>query len=430
MGKNIVTILLLMLFSCISLLTPASAENAVRYTWESCVKTALAHNPDLLSSREIINQKKAARGIARSPLLPQISATASGEKSSGSSGAGYGSTERYAYGITAKQLVFDGFKSVYDLKSADAEINSSLYNYSATSATVRYNLKTAFISLLKAQEMLAILEEIEQRRKHILELVKMKYESGSEHRGSYYFARADYLQSQADVKSAIREISLRKKTICYIMGMEEPPDFSVTGDLTLLASYDLKPDFIFLAANNPTYRKSMSTVNAALYELKSSKLAYSPELYGTGSAGRSGDSPGSMSGNWSVGFEITAPLFSGGETWYSHERAKALYRQAQCDEKSVKNEVMRSLEESWNNLRDSIDTVEVQKETLTAALERSKIGETQYSIGRLTFDNWTIIESNMANTKKAHLTACAAALDAEAQWIYATGGSLDYENKK
>lgn len=137
-----------------------------------------------------------------------------------------------------------------------------------------------------------------------------------------------------------------------------------------------------------------------------------------------------MYGNWSVGFEITAPLFQGGETWYGYSKSKAAYRQALSDEKGVKNTVMKSLEESWNTLLDSIDNVDVQKSALDAAVERSKIGETQYSIGTLSFDNWTIIESSLASTKKSYQEACAAALVSEAGWIKSKGGTLENESER
>jgi len=408
------------------------AEDVPAYSWDDCVRTALVKNPDLASSREAVSQKEAVKGITRSSLLPQISASASGGKTkSGPELAGSDATNNYSYGLTAKQLVFDGFKSVYDLKGADKDILTARYDYSVTSGTVRFNLKQAYVSLLKNREMLKILEEIKERRKHIMNLVKLKYEAGSEHRGSYYTAKADYLQSEADLKSALREVSLSKKTLCYLMGLDESSQFSIGGDLTLTGTYDDKPDFSVLAAKTPAYLKSVSTSESALYSMKSSRLAFSPEVYGTASAGKSGDSINNISANnWSVGFEITAPLFEGGSTWYASSKAESAYRQALSGEKSVKNEVMKSLEESWNSLKDSIDNVEVQKASLDAALERSKIGEARYSIGTLSFDNWTIIESNLASAKKTYHEACAASLTAEARWIQSTGGTLDNESKK
>ncbi len=66
--------------------------------------------------------------------------------------------------------------------------------------------------------------------------------------------------------------------------------------------------------------------------------------------------------------------------------------------------------------------------SLTASTERSNIGEMQYSIGTLSFDNWTIIENNLASSKKSYINACATALSSEAAWVQSKGGTLENEN--
>jgi outer membrane protein TolC len=160
-----------------------------------------------------------------------------------------------------------------------------------------------------------------------------------------------------------------------------------------------------MAMKNPTYLKAASEMKSAMLSMKSSRLAFSPQLYGTASVGKSGETLNDMTGNWSLGFEVSAPLFSGGETWYGYKKSEAAYRQAQHDEKTARQEVMKSLEESWNSLMDSVENVEVKKSSLEAYEERSRIGEVQYSIGSLTFDNWTIIENNLASARKSYIEA-------------------------
>jgi len=67
----------------------------------------------------------------------------------------------------------------------------------------------------------------------------------------------------------------------------------------------------------------------------------------------------------------------------------------------------------------------VQNQYLGAAKERSTIGEAKYSIGLLSFDNWTIIENSLVSARKSYLEACAAVLRAEATWLQSIGGTLE-----
>ena len=71
----------------------------------------------------------------------------------------------------------------------------------------------------------------------------------------------------------------------------------------------------------------------------------------------------------------------------------------------------------------------MERKSLDAALERSKIAEAQYSIGFITFDNWIIIQDDLVRAKRSYLDARAAALQAEASWIQAKGETLEYAQK-
>jgi outer membrane protein TolC len=100
--------------------------------------------------------------------------------------------------------------------------------------------------------------------------------------------------------------------------------------------------------------------------------------------------------------------------------------QAQADERSNRDGVTLTLEQSWTNWQNAIDTASVQKEALQAAEEREKIARVEYTNGLITFDNWTIIEDALVQAQKTLLAAQANAFIAEAQWIQAQGGTLEY----
>ena len=129
---------------------------------------------------------------------------------------------------------------------------------------------------------------------------------------------------------------------------------------------------------------------------------------------------------WNIGLGLSIPIFEGGLRTAQEEKAKAVFNQAKADERSGKDSVILALEQTWTNLQDAIDTVKVQKKFLTAAEERAKISEGQYSLGLIQFDNWTIIEDNLVQAKKAFLSAEENALLNEASWIQAKGETLEY----
>jgi outer membrane protein TolC len=69
----------------------------------------------------------------------------------------------------------------------------------------------------------------------------------------------------------------------------------------------------------------------------------------------------------------------------------------------------------------------VQAKVLEAAEVRAKIAEAEYSIGLLIYDNWIIIENALVAAKKVFVNAKLNAMIAEANWVQAKGGTLDYD---
>ena len=141
-------------------------------TWEDCVNEALRNHPDLVSAREKVNQAKADKGITQSAILPQITSQLSGKRSKTTT---RDTTDTYSYSITGEQLLFDGFKTATDVAAESKTITAQEYNYAVVSSNIRLNLRVAFATILRAQKLISLTEEIAERREQNLELVQYFY---------------------------------------------------------------------------------------------------------------------------------------------------------------------------------------------------------------------------------------------------------------
>lgn len=407
------------------------AAEAHQITWEECISNAEMNNPDIVSAREQILQSESASLVTRSGMLPQVSASASGQKNYSKILGKSSDSQTFSYGIEAKQLVFDGFKSWYDYQSSKTNESVMKFSYMVTSATVRLNVRTAYANLIKAQKLVPLAREIETRRKHIMDVVKLHYDSGTENRGSYYSAKADYASSQADTLSAERNLLTAQKKLATLIGIDENTALIALGELALTENYSTRPDVGTLAVNTPAVKKASASKDAAVYSARSAMLDFSPTVSALAGAEKSGDSfPPSSSTNYYLGLSADLSLFSGGSTYYTMKKSDSAVRQTTADEKSARDNALRTIDAAWNSLCDSISDVSVQNQYLAAASERSKIGEVQYLTGSLTFNNWTILENNLVSAQKSYLEACTEALRAEAVWKQSIGGTLENENKK
>lgn len=425
MFKEFKTLVLFLLFLSASF-SWAKAEEVL--TWQDCVREAAKNHPDLISAVEGINQSKADKKITASALFPQVTSdvTATTAKTTtGKSDEKASQTkDTYSYGVSGQQLVFDGFETINNVNAASENIKASRENYRFVSSEVRFRLRSAFIDLLKAQALILVTRDITRIRRDTLILITLRYQSGQEHRGALLTAEANLTQANFEMDQAKRSLEVAQRELSKEMGREKFIPMEVKGTFAVASSQREKPDLEALVKNNPSLQKLAAQKNAAAFELKASRGSFLPVLSAEAGASRSSASWPPVNDQWNLGMGLSLPLFEGGLRMAQVAQARAVLNQVHSDERSTRDGIVLSCEQTWAALQDAIDTVGVQKKFLIAGEERAKIAEAQYSIGMISYDNWTIIEDDLVGAKKSYLNAEANVLSAEAAWIRAKGETL------
>lgn len=410
---------------------PISTFAQEALTWQDCVREAAKNHPDLIAAVQGVDQSKAAKKITASSLYPQVDADVSAattKTTSGEDGARKSQTaDNYSYGASASQLVFDGFKTINNIYAASANIKASQENYQFISSAVRFRLRSAFVDLLRAQELILVARDINDIRRNNLILITLRYQSGQEHRGALLTAEANLAEARFEMDQAKRSLEVAQRELNKEMGREKFKPMQAQGKLEISGIFKEKPDFEALVRNNPSLQKLGAQKNAAAFGVKSAQGNFFPVLTAQAGAGRSNSHWPPLNDRWNLGLGLSLPLFEGGLRVAEVSQAKALLEETAANERSTRDGIILALEQTWVALQDAIDTVGVQKKFLMAAQERAKIAEAQYSLGLLSYDNWTIIEDDLVSAKKSFLNSQAAALLVEASWIQAKGETLEYE---
>ena len=245
------TISLQILIAVFILSVPLHLQAETPLTWNDCLKITLENHPELISAKERINQAEAAIGISRSGWFPGIDASASASRSRTENSQTKRDSDSFTYGLSVQQLVFDGGKTKYDVKEAEETLKAKKYDYNVTAASVIYNARSSFVNLIKARELHEINIEIRDMRKSNLELVRLRYQAGREHRGSLLTAEANLAQAEQDIVEASRSIDLAVSALCRNMGIEKMNDLTVAGELTVPESGKTIPDFTLITRDNP-----------------------------------------------------------------------------------------------------------------------------------------------------------------------------------
>lgn len=404
---------------------PYSAQAQTVLTWSDCLKEAQSNHPDLIVAKEAIKESQASKSIKLSPQFPQIdsSLSFSRSKTSGSDRA-----DSFAYGLSGSQLIFDGFKTFNNVQAAKEDIKYAQLDYSFVSSDVLLRLRSAFINLIKYQELLNIVNDIYEIRRQSLELITLRYESGTEHKGALLNSEANLMSAKFDIEKSKRSLDVAKRQLVKEMGKSEIIDLKVQGELVVDKANFERPDFEVLADNHPNYKKAITQTNAALFDIKSTKADFLPKISADTGASRTDAHWPPEKEKWDAGISLTLPLFEGGLRTAQLDQVQSAYKQLKERERSTRDTILVSLEETWAALADAISTVEVQKKYLEATQERAKIAEAQYSLGLIKFDDWTLIQDDLVRFKKSFLEVQANALLAKANWVAAKGETFEYAN--
>jgi outer membrane protein TolC len=411
------------LFALLPLVLGASAP----LTWQDCVNEARAKNPDLITAEEAKIQAFRQHLANFSQFLPKVNYSAGYGQ-----GAGYNPTDNtFASGLnsdnwnsslSASETIFNGFGRLASLDRTRAALDQAEASLADTRATVAFNLRSAFTSLLFSQNQTALNDDIVKRRAEDRDLVELRFESGRENKGAYLQAKAYYSMSVYDAGKARQGQVISSSTLARLLGRRQGDDLEVQGDLKSGDLPEEIKDFNSLASDTPAHHKNAAQLAQAKAALRGAQAALWPTVSANASLSRPGsDTWPPQTGSWSAGVSLNWNLFDGGSDLLNWAAAGAGMRAAEASVLSSDDTILISLRQDYFGFISGVNYAQASAEMLDAAQARAEIARAQYTNGLLTFDIWDQIENTLIDSQKQELAARRDAVLAKASWEHTSG---------
>ena len=396
----------------VSLCFFTSTLNAEAVSLRDLFAIANTHNPSLIEARLTIQKNTFAKNVQSSQFLPQIHANSSSYKD-----------QTPIYSIQASQLIFDGFQSYHNVKESEYTLLSSIEDLHQIEASTRYEVTLAYLNILRNNQLILLNKSIHKTRKNSYKLVALRYNAGQENQGALLIAKANLADSDFELKKNTRNSRLVMQSLEQSLGKAISKTHSVLGDITQVPTLIKPKNFIESAHNTPLIKKIDFQYKASTSALKALKASSLPQISGTASYTYN---PGSIvqKEDSNYGASLSLPLLDGGLKKNQKAVSKTnLLKLKKSYQKSIQETSLR-LEELFIDAENKRDYIKVSKEFLDASRMRFKISSSQYSTGRINFDNWQIIENELINAEKRYLNALFSAQQAIATYYLELGRGL------
>ncbi|MFC2060951.1 TolC family protein [Elusimicrobiota bacterium] len=381
-------------------------------TWNDVLKEALKKNPEIANARNSLKLSDISYKSAFLNYYPDVSGSMSMRKSDSRDTS-------YSYGFSSKLTIFKGFKNVTEVKLKRTNLTIQEATYKRRLSDFIYDLRISFAQVLKINETLMLLDEIQNRRKNNMELVKLRYDAGREDKGAYLRSEADYLQAEYETQSENRNYKIVKAELLKNIGKDIYEEIDVTGTFNI-PEINERPSKELLQMN-PDYIIIKHRLEASKYELKYKYGDFYPNIGLSGSVSRSGDNWPPIDDSWGVGLSLSYPFFSGGRDFYELKSAKLNKLIAENDLENTEHELMLQIESAYNDLIDSMEYYKVREKFYAARKERSEISREKYINGLISYQDWDSIENEFINAEKSILDARYNVFASWAKWLRIIG---------
>ena len=218
-------------------------------TLEEVVRSAREHQPQLRQAQFATRAAQARADAARSPLLPQVTATAGYQRttanfigrpgsvplnSGGGAGAGSASTASrfdtfnfFSTSVGVSQLIWDFGQTVDRYRAASAQALAAVESERATTLQILLNARGAFFDARAQRALFHVARDTLANQRRHLEQTQGFVEAGTRPQIDLAQARSDTANAEVNAINAENAYEAAKATLNSAMGVEGPTGYEV-----------------------------------------------------------------------------------------------------------------------------------------------------------------------------------------------------------
>jgi outer membrane protein len=360
-------------------------------TLDEALRIGLSRQPQLQQARASVEAARGRVDQALAPLLPQLTGTASYERSGTNSGntVAFGNNtvfaqDVYSLGLTGRLLVYDFGQTSGRWRAAQASASGQQSTERATSRSVALAIRTAYFNAVAAKALVGVAREtLENEGKHI-EQVRAQVEIGTRPPVDLVQERVNVANDQVQLIQTENNYATARVQVEQAIGATDLGPWEI-GDESLapVEGEEAAPEVLLreALAARPEIASGEAQIHAQELTVSALQGGYGPTLGVQAGVTDAGARPSDLSAGWNTQVTLTWPIFQGGQTRGQVREARANVSSLQAQLELLRQQIRLEVEQARLGVRAANATVAAEADAAQAARERLTLAEGRYETG-------------------------------------------------
>ena len=385
----------LFLASWLSLAVPLYAQTDSTLTYEQAVNIALRENIQIQQQRNILNATEAERDQAYAQFLPNVYASASGQRQTGrfvddnTARVVDATTNLMSVGLNASLPLFSGFRNINQLRQSRALTEAQFYQINSTKQLVVFNVSQQYLQVLLNQELLRIAQANLNQQEELLTSVETFVEMGTQNIADQYNQEAETKRIALTVVEAENQLAISRAQLIRTLQIDPFEEWvfaepNVQQSQLLTEVVDLETVFNQAVGQRPDLQQQQHLIGANRYGVKAAQADFYPTIevgYTYGSRYSSNDtfnvkeSLTDINVTYGPFATLYIPIFNNLRTRAVVQRQKQILNNAQLALEDLERSVLEQLQTAAADYRAAqqrIVAADAQARAAEKALEAEK----------------------------------------------------------
>ncbi|MFH1857798.1 MAG: TolC family protein, partial [Candidatus Omnitrophota bacterium] len=355
---------------------------------EQCTQIALKYHPSLHAGQATVEAQKARVEQALAAYYPQINFT-TGYSTATSNFSGtrnptynWNFTDTFSMGPTFNQMIYDFGRTPNTVKLNRENATASEQDLQAAAQNVILNVKQKYYGVLQSLALIKVAQETLTQNQKRLEQSMGFFQAGTRSKIDVTKAEVDLANAQLALIRNKNNFQVARANLSNAMGLKEGLNFAIDEavdfkpkiislDEILESAYALRPEILQIKAKQRSQEAAVELAHSGYYPTVSGNAA---NLW------RTGQVPNDFAWDWSAGATLTIPVFTGFSTPSQIAEAKALVRNLQAQEDTLRQDIRLEAEQAYLSSKEAIERISVTEKSVEQAKENYELASGRYQV--------------------------------------------------